>query len=190
MYDGAGNINLNLTAVPPLLQLLSAASRKTHSAAGDFSVDLPLAGQPGVECRTGGVDGDHTLMFTFSNPIVSGNISVTGGLGMVTGAPTFIGDTMVVNLTGIVNAQILTVTLSSVNDSFSQILPDTTLSAGFLLGDTNGNGSVNAGDVAQTKAQSGQAVTAANFREDVNVNGSINAGDVALVKSKSGTSLP
>jgi hypothetical protein len=67
---------------------------------------------------------------------------------------------------------------------------DVPLQMGVLLGDTNGNALVNAGDVAQTKGQSGQPVTAANFRQDVNANGSINAGDVALVKSRSGTSLP
>ena len=59
-----------------------------------------------------------------------------------------------------------------------------------LLGDTNGNGSVSASDIGQTKAQSGQAVTAANFRTDVNISGSISAADIGLVKSKSGTSLP
>jgi hypothetical protein len=80
------------------------------------------------------------------------------------------------------------VTLLGVNDGTT--IGDVSVQMGVLVGDTNGNGSVNAGDVAQTKGQSGQPVTAANFREDVNANGSINAGDVALVKSKSGTSLP
>ena len=57
---------------------------------------------------------------------------------------------------------------------------------GGLAGDTNGNGSVNASDVSQTKAQSGVAVMASNFRTDVNSNGSINASDVSNVKSRSG----
>ena len=60
---------------------------------------------------------------------------------------------------------------------------------GVLLGDTNGNGSVSASDVGQTKAQSGQPVTAGNFRTDVNVSGSISASDIGLVKAQSGTSL-
>ena len=55
---------------------------------------------------------------------------------------------------------------------------------------TNANRSVNALDIAQTKAQSGAPVTAANFRTDVNVNGSINAADIGPVKARSGTSLP
>jgi len=28
-------------------------------------IDLPLAGTPAIECRTGGPNGDHTLVFTF-----------------------------------------------------------------------------------------------------------------------------
>ncbi len=62
----------------------------------------------------------------------------------------------------------------------------------FLLGDTNGNGVVNGTDVSQTKAASGQPVTAANFRADVNASGVINATDLAIVKSQSGavTAVP
>jgi hypothetical protein len=93
-----------------------------------------------------------------------------------------------VNLTGVSNAQRIVVTLFGVSDGTN--MSNVAIPMGVLLGDTNGNGSVNAGDAAQTKSQSGVAVTAANFREDVNANGSINAGDVALVTSKSGTSLP
>jgi hypothetical protein len=79
--------------------------------------------------------------------------------------------------------------LSNVTDSFSQVLPDTPVSMNMLIADTNGNKTVNASDVAQTKGQSGLPVTAANFREDVIPNGSINASDAAVVKSRSGVSL-
>jgi hypothetical protein len=61
---------------------------------------------------------------------------------------------------------------------------------GVLIGDTTGNGSVNASDVSQTKSKSGQTVGSFNFRTDVNVSNSINSSDVSLVKSKSGTALP
>jgi hypothetical protein len=59
-----------------------------------------------------------------------------------------------------------------------------------LVGDTSANGSVNATDVSQTKAESGHALTAANFREDVSVKGSINSTDVGTVKAASRTALP
>ena len=58
------------------------------------------------------------------------------------------------------------------------------------IGDTNGNGAVNASDVAQTKAQSGTAACPPNFREDVNGDGVIDASDIALVKFNVGNSLP
>ena len=61
---------------------------------------------------------------------------------------------------------------------------------GVLLGDTTGNGTVTGTDVSQTKLQSGQPVSASNFREDVNANGAINGTDVSRVKLKSGTALP
>ena len=47
-----------------------------------------------------------------------------------------------------------------------------------------------AGDIGQTKGQSGQTATGSNFRTDLNASGGISAADVGLVKSKSGTSLP
>ena len=115
-----------------------------------------------MECRNGG--GNHTLVVTFSNTMVSGNASVTSGTGSVAGSPTFSGNTMTVNLTGVADVQKITLTLSNVTDSSAQVLPDTALSVNMLIGDTNGNKMVNASDVAQTKAQSGLPVTAANFR--------------------------
>jgi hypothetical protein len=58
-----------------------------------------------------------------------------------------------------------------------------------LIGDVNGDRTVNPSDVALTKSQAGQPVDATNLRSDVNVNGSINAADTAIVKQNSGTSL-
>ena len=176
-----------LRALAPLA-LITAVSRKDHGAAGTFDVDLPLAGEPGVECRSSG--GNHTLVFTFNNDVVSGSASVTVGVASVMGNPSFAGNTMTVNLTGVTDVQKIMVTVSSVTDSFGQTLPDEAVSVNMLIGDTSGNKTVNATDVSQTKLQSGQADTATNFREDVNVNGSINATDVSLVKLKSGTALP
>jgi hypothetical protein len=141
-----------------------------------------------VECRSGAAG--HTLIFTFSNNLVSGNATIASGVGNVSGTPLFNGNTMTVNLSGVGNAQKITVRLSNVTDSFSQVLPNTDVSMNVLFGDTNGNKSITASDVAQTKSQSGVPVTASNFREDVNVNGAISASDIAAVKSSSGTSVP
>ena len=92
-------------------------------------------------------------------------------------------------MTGVTTPQSLTVTLSGVADQFLQTLPDTPVTMTVAVGDTNGNGVVNATDVAQTKVGVGSPVTSSNFRTDVTANGTINASDVSLVKSKSGTAL-
>jgi uncharacterized delta-60 repeat protein len=175
-----------ITANP--LQLTTAVSRKTHGGAGTFDVPLPLSGEPGVECRSTG--GAHTLIFAFNNNVVSGNASVTTGIGSVLGSPTFSGNTMTVNLTGVTDVQRITVTLSNVTDTSAQVLPDTAVSVNMLIGDTNGNKAVSASDVAQTKAQSGATATTANFREDVNASGTVTASDVAQIKANAGHTLP
>src|SRR5204863_6201655 len=123
----------------------------------------------GVECRAGGANGDHTIIVTFSNPVETGNASVTGGAGSVVGAPAISGNTMTINLTGVADVQTTTVTLTGVSDQFGQTLADTPLSVGFLVGDTNGDRFVNAGDSLQTRNRSGQVTDATNFRSDVNV---------------------
>ena len=64
------------------------------------------------------------------------------------------------------------------------------LDINFLVGDTNNNKSVNASDVAQTKANSGLALSDLNFRSDTNVTGSISASDIAQVKSNAGHNVP
>jgi hypothetical protein len=175
-------------AKPPVLQLTAAVSRKMHGMAGTFDINLPLTGPlVGVECRSSG--GVHTLVFTFTNNVISGNATVTDGMGTA-GSPSFTGTTMTVNLSGVTDVQKITVTLNAVTDSFAQVLPDTAVSMNLLIGDTNGSKAVNATDVGQTKTQSGVPVTAANFRQDVTPNGGINATDIGLVKTRSGAFVP
>ena len=173
--------------------LMLAVSRLTHGAAGPFNINLPLSGLAGVECRNSSI---YTVVFTFANPLTSTPGVTATATGMVQPGPSSgnidpsDSHNYIANLTSLPNAQYITATLSNVNDSdgnFSNSLPAV---MGLLLGDTNGNGSVNASDVSQTKAQSGQTATSSNFREDVNINGVINASDVSLVKSRSGTALP
>ena len=174
------------------VQLLGATSSKVHGNAGAFEIILPLTGLPGVECRSGGANADHTIIFTFANPLTSiGGATVTRGNGSVSSSAVNSNDThqYIVNLTGVTNAQDITVTLTAVTDAAGNSSPAIAGSVGVLLGDTTGSGSVNSSDISQTKSQSGQAVSASNFRQDVTVNGSINSSDISLVKSNSGTAL-
>ena len=78
--DGSARTFAISSTNTPTFQVVSAVSRKTHGAA-TFDVSLPLSGEPGVECRSGAAG--HTLVFTFTNNITSGNATVTGGGGTV-----------------------------------------------------------------------------------------------------------
>jgi hypothetical protein len=165
----------------------SAFSRKVHGGAGTFDVPLPLTGNVGVECRSGGATNDYQMIVNFASAVTVESVAVTSGTGSVSSFSVS-GSQVTVNLTGVTDVQRITVTLHNVNDGTST--GDVPVSMGVLVGDVNGNATVNASDVSLTKSQVGQAVSGSNFREDVNVNGTISATDVALVKSEVGTALP
>ena len=177
----------------PLVQ--SAVSRKTQGNAGSFDLDLPLDGTVAMECRGGGGSGDYTIVLTFlANVSVSGNpqATVTSGKGTIGsggvsngGMVVTSGNVVTIPLTNVANAQTIEVTLNNVNGSTNVTIP-----MSVLVGDVNGNATVNASDVALIKAHSGQPVDATTYRFDVTADGNINATDVALVKASSGTALP
>ncbi|MGI8956780.1 MAG: hypothetical protein ACR2II_07685 [Chthoniobacterales bacterium] len=179
-----------LAFLPASLQLSGIVSELSHGTAGTFDIDLTSG--TAVECRNN-PGGNYTVIFTFSNNVASvGSTAVScGSVSSSALGPN--PKQYTVNLTGqdACNAQYNTVTLSNVDDTLGNHIV-TLLSPrwGLLVGDTNGDASVNAGDIGQTLSQSGQAVTGSNFREDLTVDGIINAGDIGLVKSKSGTALP
>ncbi len=186
---------------PAVPTVTSAVSRETHGGAGNFDVSLPLTGTPGIECRSTGGTNDYTMVVTFAaNVTVTGSpqAEVTLGTGCVgtggvcSGNVSVSGNSVTVPLTNIANVQTINVRINGVNNAMATDAPaaDFTIPMSILIGDTNANGTVNAADVAQTKARLGQTVDATNFRSDVNANGSINAADTAIVKQNSGTSLP
>jgi hypothetical protein len=168
---------------------VSAVSRKTHGSAGDFDVNLPVSGSAGIECRTGGVNGDHKVIISFANNISVGGASVASSDGQAMVSSFSVnGPLVTVDLTKVTNAQTLTITLTNVSDGTNT--GNVSLPMAVMEGDTTANGRVNSSDISQTQSQSGQPVTAANFREDVTVNGLINSSDISLVQSRSGTALP
>ena len=183
-YDGKV---LHKAGAGSTLQLVSALSRKTHRSAGTFDVNLPLTGTPGLECRDGG--GTYTFVFNFTTNVVGGTASVVLGTGSA-GTPSFSGTTMTVPLTGVTDVQMITVKLSGVTDSSNNVLPDTLVSANMLIGDVNGDKTVNSVDVSLTRGQVGMPVTSANFRDDVRISGTIDSRDVREVRGANGHSLP
>ncbi len=178
---------------------VSAVSRKTHGDAGTFDILLPLEGGAGVECRTGGVTNDYQLLVTFPAGVTvagSPQARITAGSAMIGaaaipngGAVSVSGSTVIVPLTNVANAQNLTVTLNTVTDGLGGA-GNVSIPMKVLIGDTNGDGSVNAGDAIQTRNRSGEAATPIGFRSDVNTDGTINSGDTIAVRSRSGTAIP
>jgi hypothetical protein len=166
------------------LTLASAASVK-----GGFAIDLPLTGAVGIEDRSGGRKGLYEIDFTFNNTISSvGSATTTCG---TVAKLTVSGNKAAVILTGVdCNAENVTVTLTNVTDSQSDTLPSASATMGLLVGDVDGNGTVNRADFSLVKADLGAATDGTNFREDVNANGSIDRNDAKLVKRANGTSLP
>jgi hypothetical protein len=164
--------------------LVSVVSRKTHTGVDDFDIDLPYSGPRGVECRTGGGNGAHKLIFSFVPTVTNCG---TASSGVASTGPN--SNQCTVDLTGVPNGQYIQVNLTGVVTS-SGTGNVTGPQMGVLFGDTTGNGSVNASDISQTKGQSGAGVSTSNFRTDVTTSGSINASDVSAVKAASGTALP
>jgi hypothetical protein len=169
-------------------------SRKTHGSAGTFDIDLPLPRYPipGIECRTGGANGDHTIVFTFANPLASvTGASVTSGVGSISSRA--IGSDphqYIVYLSGVTNAQRVTLTLTGISDTAGNITPSVAVTMGVLFGDVNGNGRVTNADVAVIQAKVGAPVGQSTFQLDVNANGTLSNGDVAATQAKAGTQLP
>ncbi len=165
----------------------SVVSRKLHNGV-PFDISLPLSGSSGVECRSGGATNDYQVIFTFANSVTFSSAALTAGAGSVSTSSGNGTATITVNLTGITNAQRTTVTLSAVNDGTST--GNVGVSIGMLVGDTNGDGIVNAGDTLQTRNHSGEATAASNFRSDGNTDGFVNSGDTIAVRGRAGTFLP
>jgi hypothetical protein len=179
-YMLGGNNSCTATGILPI----GAVSRKVHGSAGTFLIDLPLSGAEGIECRTGGANGNHTIVVTFPAPVTVGSAACGGQAA----TKSINGSVVTVNCTGVPNAQDIAITLTGVSDGTNS--GNVSIPMGVLLGDTTGNRAVNSSDISQTQSQSGQPVTSNNFREDVTANGLINSSDISLVQSQSGSALP
>jgi uncharacterized repeat protein (TIGR01451 family) len=169
----------------------NVVSRKTHGSIGPFDVDLPLTGNPGIECRTGSVSGSHQVVATFTAPSITvTNVTVTPGAGGTASVASFnaTANTITVNLSNVSNAQTLTINLLGVSDGCS--IGDVQIPMGVLLGDVNGSKRVDAADVSSVRQQTLQTVTIANFRNDINTSGRIDAADVSIARQQTLTSLP
>ena len=169
------------------LQVVRAVSRKTHGTSGDFDVDLPLTPPFGIESR--GATGTHTIVVLFSAELTNANATVAE-TGAYVANSRVSGNTLTIDVANVPDGKPITLSLSSVIDSFGRSLPETKITMQTLIGDVTANGVVNVSDIGAAKSQIGQSITESNFRFDVNGDGQIDAFDIALIKAQSGNSLP
>lgn len=165
--------------------LVSVVSRLTHGAAGPFDLTLSTSSRV-VEPRNG--SGNYTIVFNFNEPVNSGTATTTGSVGSVT--TSFSGNSMIVALTGVSDQQNVTVTANNVSGPGTGTLPSVSTEIGFLIGDVNQDATVNVGDTAATRNNSGATLNTSNFIYDVNIDGFVNVGDTIVVRAKSGDFLP
>ncbi len=167
----------------------AVVSRKLH-AGTPFDIPMPVTGNPGVECRTGGANRAHQLIVSFASPLTMSGVTVTpssGGTAQVDGSPTISGNNVVINLANVSDAQTLLVNLNGVQQSTN--IGDVTIPVKILLGDVNGDSSVNSADATVTRNRSGLLADANTFRSDVNVDGVVNSGDATIIRARSGNGV-
>ena len=177
---------MQFTTIVPL----SAVSRKTHGDAGTFDLPLPLSGRPGIECRSGGGNGEYQVVITFPTSVTLASATVTpepGKTAAVSGPPLTTGNQITVNLTNVSNAQTITVNLVGLTDGVTTDTVSVPMSV--LIGDAASNGSVNSSDITEVKSQLNQPVTVSNYRDDVTADGLINITDLFVVASLTGTGI-
>lgn len=176
----AKTLSGSATLAPNLVSVSSVQSQGGTS----YSLPLPLTGTEGVECRR--VNGSLQLVFTFVQPVVSGDAEVTDGTGSVDSV-SFSGDTMTVNLTGVTDVQHVTVTVSGINGTSAT----DNVTFGVLEGDVNGDGIVNSLDFLAVTNDSGYGAGQAgfNYRADITCDGIVNSLDFLTVRNRSGYGL-
>jgi hypothetical protein len=167
----------------PTVNLVSAASRLAHGAAGTFDIDMPLTGVSGVEDRSATT---YNAVFTFDAPVTSGEVTVLSGTATV-GAITFSGNSMTAQLTGVTTAEVVTLHTENINGDGQ---PHGDVPFGFLVGDADASRLVGKPDQTLVQSQVNQPVTSANFREDLNADGRIKTVDVNIAKTNKGHSIP
>ena len=175
----------------PAALLPDVVSRKTHGIDHAFDIDLPIAGGPGIECRSGGESDAHQVVFKFATGVTFSGASViaaAGNTAELDGLPisSADGEEITLNLTNVSDAQTLSITLQDVSSGGGSPA-NVVVPMMVLAGDTDEDARVNVIDTNQTKSRSGQQTDQDNFRTDVNLDGRINVGDTNFVKAHSGS---
>src|SRR4051812_43906179 len=128
--------NWDLADAPPFsfTTAMSLATPGFPVASTSYTIDLPLSGQPGIECRaSNGFGGSQrTVWLRFSNTIQNVNsASLTcGGMPFLS----YNGNTAsVIFFGGGCDGQYITVTLNGVTDTYGQTLTTASVTFGLLV---------------------------------------------------------
>ncbi len=181
----------NVCSIPPAIALVSAQTRRTHGIAGAFDLPLTLTVPPVInhnpvtEARQGPA---HNVVFTFNGAVLSATATVTEGAA-TPGVLTYVGNEVLVPLTGVTDQQYVTVSLTNITTSGGPTGVTATARIGFLLGDVNQSRVVTLSDVGLVNAQLAQPASPSNFLKDVNVSGSISVSDKGLTNGNLTRSL-
>ena len=122
-------------------------------------------------------------------PIIGATASVTEGVA-VAAAPTFNGSSVIVDLTGVTDAQYVTVSLANVASSDGSAGGSGSVRVGFLAGDTNQSGVVSLADLGLINAVQTQNVFPTNFLRDVNASGTLTVADKGITNANLTKALP
>jgi len=166
-----------------LPSILEAVSRKVHGPAGPFDLDV-LSGTA-VEPR----QSSPTLLVVTLNELIDDSGLDNDDVGVSSGTVDGLaaaGNVLEVSLSGVTHASTLIVDFTGIVDLDGNGVTDT-VCLGALVGDVNGDRSVNIFDLVQVRNALNQAVTAANFRSDTNADGSINIFDLVTVRNSLNT---
>ena len=128
-------------------------------------------------------------MFTFDKPVSGATATITEGTATAT-TPTFSGNDVVVNLSGVSDQKYVTIALTNVASSDGGTGGTGSVRVGFLVGDVNRNRVVTLADLGLVNSQLSQPVTAANFLDDVNASGTITVADKGITNANLTRALP
>jgi alpha-tubulin suppressor-like RCC1 family protein len=167
------------------LSLIAVHSRKQHGTAGTFGLPIYFGasntGAVSVEPRIDGGSG-HTIVFQFNNPITS--IAAINGTDqnnspVSTASTPTNSNEVVVGLMSIANGSTVSLDLVGPNGAGTY-----SAKVGFLIGDVNRTGHVDANDVTEIKARAGQTVNSRNSSYDVDLSGTITAADIVAARNR------
>jgi hypothetical protein len=179
--------SLALAATDPIV------SRKTQ---GTFVGDIPVAAagvitgtgtasNVTVEPRQATAANPHVVVFKFTGAVTAaagGVTAVTQAGAVVTATTAFSGNEMIVTLTGVADRSRVQVSANGLNGTAL----NASAVVGFLVGDVDGNRTVQPGDVlfVQQRLNSAAAAAGNRFKADIDGNGTVQPGDVLAVQQR------